>query len=311
MNERQAAAWIWTKDWSSKDQQVPRLVCFRKRIQINEQVKEASLKLTADSRYKLFINSKFVQVGPLKGNHQKWYYDQIDIAKYLHRGTNTIAIQVLRYPAIHLAGNYSVERTSMPGLYLNGYIQTGNNTIIVQTDETWRSFNDRQFEIVSEASDFAPMQIYEKRHGEPLLKYWLDADISCEGWQGIQIIPTQQVPTILQPQNLYKRTIPFMERRLAHFDTVKKIVNSDQSSASWRDLLVDDQPLTIGPHQRVVVEVSAGSEQTGYLRLNLDHGAGTQVKIIQSEAYVLSQTTVVNGLTIPLKKTEKTQYMDI
>ncbi|MFW2845273.1 alpha-L-rhamnosidase C-terminal domain-containing protein [Lactiplantibacillus plantarum] len=302
MSKRQNAAWIWTQDWSSKDQQVARLVCFRKRIQINEHVEKASLKVTADSRYKLFINSKFVQVGPLKGNRQKWYYDQIDITKYLHLGSNTIAIQVLRYPAIHLAGNYSVTRTEMPGLYLNGYIQTVNNVMTIQTDETWKSFNDRQFEIVSEASDFAPMQIYEKRRGEPLLKYWLDADISCEGWHSVRVISNQQVPMILQPQNLYKRTVPFMERRLSHFSTVKKIVNSNQSSDSWRDLLVDDQPLTIGAHQHTIVEISAGSEQTGYLRLNFNHGAGTQVKIIQSEAYALSQTTVVNGLTIPIKK---------
>ena len=301
MINQQTANWIWTSDWTEKDQQIPRMVLFRKTFRIIGQVESALINVSADSRYKLYVNENFVQVGPLKGTSEKWYYDQIDISRYLQPGTNVIAVAVLRYPPMPLAGNYSVVRTAMPGLYLNGMIKTATNTVPLTTDQSWHSFTHRRFEIVSEANNFAPMQIYEKSSGEPLLKYWLDATTDIGAWQSVIEYRDDQVPVPLRAQRLVKRSVPFMTRTLERFTGIKRLIQTQVPANYWNQLLTDDQPIKIGAHRHEVVEITANSEQTGYLRLDLIGGAGSRIKVLQSEAYVQSQTEVVNGLTIHRK----------
>nr|AIA85082.1 CAZy families GH78 protein [uncultured Cryptococcus] len=60
------ARWIWTDDWTSQDKHDPRLVYFRKKVKLQDP-QFGELKISADSRYKLFINNQLVEVGPTKG----------------------------------------------------------------------------------------------------------------------------------------------------------------------------------------------------------------------------------------------------
>ena len=56
--------------------------------------KKAPLYITADQAYKLYINGKYICRGPARGV-QKWYpYAEIDVAKYLRKGKNVLAIRV-------------------------------------------------------------------------------------------------------------------------------------------------------------------------------------------------------------------------
>lgn len=301
MNTKDSSGWIWTPDWTAKDQQVPRLVLFRHSLTITSMVKSAKVKVTADSRYKFYVNGKLVEVGPLKGNQKKWYFDSLDISDYLQVGLNVIAVKVLRYPPIHLAGNYGVVRTEMPGLFVQGEIKTEQENYPLLSDENWQTYNNHHFEIVSEASDFAPLQIYEKSSGTPVLKDWLEPIADLTEWQSACEYDLAEVPPVLKAENLTPRTVPFMRRQLSHFGGIKQLVQTQSSLATWNSFLIDNHPVTIGANQRSVVEITANAEQTGYLQLAVAGGAGTRIKMLQSEAYVTSQTNVVNGLTIHVK----------
>lgn len=301
MDNHQSLGWIWTPDWTTKDQQVPRLVLFRKVLTLEGTIDGAKLFVSADSRYKLYVNGQFIEVGPLKGNLKKWYRDKVDIAAYLHSGENVIAVEVLRYPDIHLAGNYGVMRTKIPGLYMTGVIKTNHATTALIADNSWMTFNDRQFEIISEANDFAPMQIYEKVAGTAHLSSWLTTTDKLANWHPAEVYASTELPQVLQPDQLIERTVPYMQRALKRFKGVKQLVQTDVPRYRWNSLLADDQPLIIGAHQQAIVEFTAEAEQTGYLNLAVANGLGTQIKIIQSEAYVLPETEVVNGLTIHQK----------
>ena len=73
--------------------------------------------ISADSRYKLYINDRLAEVGPSKGDSQIWFQDEIDIRSYLKSGDNVIAVEVLRFPVNPFGGNQSAMVTSFPGLY--------------------------------------------------------------------------------------------------------------------------------------------------------------------------------------------------
>ncbi len=68
-----------------------RHVLFRKKVNLPK-AKTALLRITADDYYKLYINGKFVTQGPAPSYPNCYYYNEIDISKYLSEGENTFAV---------------------------------------------------------------------------------------------------------------------------------------------------------------------------------------------------------------------------
>ena len=61
-----------------------------------EVVKDAIIEVSAQSRYKLYINGSFVACGPCKGTREKTYFDTVNVTEYLKVGENEIFVEVLQ-----------------------------------------------------------------------------------------------------------------------------------------------------------------------------------------------------------------------
>ena len=59
--------WIWSKAWTWSHNEEPHIVVFRKKIVLSQKPEQALVKVSADSRYKLYVNGVFVNAGPRKG----------------------------------------------------------------------------------------------------------------------------------------------------------------------------------------------------------------------------------------------------
>ena len=68
-----------------------RHILFRKKFHLAD-TKNAMLKITADDYYKLYINGQFVTQGPAAGYPNAYYYNELDVSKYLQKGKNTFAV---------------------------------------------------------------------------------------------------------------------------------------------------------------------------------------------------------------------------
>ncbi len=55
---------------------------------------KATLYITADQNYKLYINGEYIARGPARGFQKSQPYDEIDVAKYLREGKNVLALRV-------------------------------------------------------------------------------------------------------------------------------------------------------------------------------------------------------------------------
>ena len=71
-----------------EDDSDARIVYFRKEMMVDDALPaKKEIKITADSRYKLYINEKFVQEGLQKPLDQKeWFVDTANAAPYLVPG---------------------------------------------------------------------------------------------------------------------------------------------------------------------------------------------------------------------------------
>lgn len=281
--------WIWMKNWSAEDKEKPVLVLFRRVIRITEKVKHALFHISADSRYKLYINSQLVEIGPSRGDSQVWFYDEVDVLPYLKEGENVIAVQVLRYPQIHKKGNHGIFRTEFPGLYLKGSLEyVGGAWETVCADHLWRVRKDEGFTIVSESKIFAPLQIYEDKWGLSELEGWMKTDFNDSDWEWAFEYPS--LSQAVSPGNLYPRTIPYLYRKERKF---KEVITVREPSMlrkkEWEAFLFSDKPVEIPAYSREIVEISAGEEMTGYLHLMMQGGEKTDIRILQSECYVTGE----------------------
>lgn len=255
------------------------------------------LQVSADSRYKLYVNGMLAEAGPCKGDREVWYYDGLDLTAYLHPGKNVIAAEVLYYPAEQGKGSFSIFRTNHPGLFVKGKAESGSREILLSADEQWKVCMDAGFSIVAESDIFAPLLILEERRAQPELVHWTEEDFDDSAWE--QAIFDTSLSAQCSPGNLNERPIPFLYRKDKQF-LGARIIRAGAEAADFDAFLAGERSVTIPGGQRMIVEINAGEEETGYLHLRMAGGKGSRVRILTSEGYVQEGTQGV--LENPYKK---------
>lgn len=111
---------------------------FRKNLDLNVVPKPFLVYVSADNRYKLFVNEKLVSLGPARGDIQHWNYEAVDLAPFLHAGKNIIAAQVWNEGELRAEGQIS---------FRTAFIMQGvtDETQVVNTNETWRCIQDEGY----------------------------------------------------------------------------------------------------------------------------------------------------------------------
>ncbi len=94
----QATAKDWNAKWITSPEcknEANTWICFRKDISLQKVPKQALAAIAADSKYWLWINGRLVvfEGGLKRGpSPEDTYYDEVDLAPYLKKGTNKIAV---------------------------------------------------------------------------------------------------------------------------------------------------------------------------------------------------------------------------
>ncbi len=110
-----------------------RLYLFEKKFTAKKGA-SMSASICADTRYKLYVNGKFVCDGPCRGSAYTRYYEQPDLTPYLVEGENTILVHVLHCTEDVFT---TVFRGSKPALWFDGTLNDGDDIINIVPDTTW------------------------------------------------------------------------------------------------------------------------------------------------------------------------------
>ncbi len=261
-----------------------------------------------DSKYKLYINGTFVEVGPMKGDNQVHYVDEINLKHYLRKGENRIAVMVLAYPTEHDKGNHGIFRTGTPGLYVKGYVKDSFGwQYDISADGTWKCKKADRFHIVREAQIFSPLMFFENTQGEAEIMGWMLEPFDDSMWDYATMYEPHILTEILKEENLKDRTIPFMRKVEKNFCGVINAKKSMIGADVWNQLLCHDEAFTLPENREEIIEISAGEETTGFLNLYISGGLGAKIEILYSEAYV--QREMVGVQNLPLK-TDRMDFRD-
>ena len=127
------ARWITNKCAGASDN----ATYFFKRSFLLDKVPSATIEISAQARYKLFINGKFVACGPCKGTREKTYFDALDVTKYLNVGENEIFCEVLQLVSDDMQGKMSpIEGVIRVGAALLT-LELRCGDFVLKTDEDW------------------------------------------------------------------------------------------------------------------------------------------------------------------------------
>lgn len=125
--------WITHKNAGASDNAT---YFFKKSFTLNS-VSDALFEISAQARYKLYINGTFVACGPCKGTREKTYFDALDVTKNLHVGENEIFIEVLQLVADDMQGKMSpIEGVIRVGAMLLA-CELNCGELTLRSDDSW------------------------------------------------------------------------------------------------------------------------------------------------------------------------------
>ncbi len=134
---------------------------FRKQFDYNRDFTSATIYISADDYYKLYINGQFVAQGPAPAYHFEYNYNVIDVHPYLVKGKNTIAVHTLYQGLINRVWQSGDNRH---GLILDLDIDGDN---VLASDETFKTHRHSAYSetgVVGNQTQF--LETYDSRSAE-------------------------------------------------------------------------------------------------------------------------------------------------
>jgi alpha-L-rhamnosidase len=131
----------WKAQWISVPNEAPKdygVYHFRKSVDLPTKPAKFVVHVSADNRYKLYVNQQLVSTGPARGDMYYWNYETIDIAPYLDAGKNTIAALVWNDGDTRPEAQIT-ERTAF---ILQGDTEKEE---IINTNNTWKGIRNNAY----------------------------------------------------------------------------------------------------------------------------------------------------------------------
>lgn len=111
---------------------------FRKNISLATKPEKFIVHVSADNRYKLYVNGILVSLGPARGDLLHWNFETVDIAPQLQPGNNTVAAVVWNDGELKPEAQIS---------FRTAFILQGNTGAehVVNTNNSWKAIRDSSY----------------------------------------------------------------------------------------------------------------------------------------------------------------------
>jgi alpha-L-rhamnosidase len=267
---------------------------FRKVFELGAAPGRFIVHVSADNRYRLFVNGKAVCSGPAHGDLAHWNFETIDLAPFLQAGSNVIAALVWNM------GEYAaVGQISNQTAFLMQGDSTGDEA--VNTGAGWKVMRDEAYRPCSTNMGAMLRTYYVVGPGDEVdaAKYpwgWEGQGYTDSDWPGAVEVGHPE-PTGYGTDNLWTlvpRTIPLMEEVMQRIPLVRKAslggalagAGGGVGSEARVDagFLGGGQPMTVPAHDSVVILLDQGFETVAYPELWCSKGRGSVVRMTYAEA---------------------------
>ncbi len=273
--------WIWQQ---AEDNTRFSVCYFRRSFDLDEADGATfTVHMTADSRYRLYVNGTQAGRGPCRGDLEHYNFETYDLGHLLRKGKNVLAVQVLAYSSF---GPVAEMHAPEGALAVNAQVSwpDGRN-LEVDTDEQWRLLPDAAYgrEQYHGHSYYCvnPMEVVD---GAKLPWGWTEPDFDDSSWQSPRLMPKPFSRSSNGHPRHRWRLVPRAIPHLPETPVPVQGVRAGQHSLQLRQLLDDGQPLTIPANQTVEFTLFMAKLFTGYPSMRVSGGTGSEVRLYYAEA---------------------------
>ncbi len=318
---------------------VNRWVFFRREVEFRARPDAAEMRITADSRYQLFVNGNRVGRGPVRSPSYVRRYDTYDISQHLQQGTNVFAVLVHVYGEdtawYEMGPRYPRSIFGDGGLWLEADIQISDVSEVLLSDPNWRCLRSNAWVQNTPTAGWGQGRI-EDIDANLLPHGWLEPgfdDSSWERaremvWEGVEYEcemgwgPHEAFPTI-EPNELPKlhesevygdvvrglnSVIPDPSKDIGRRLYEEKFERIQEGMVDAPDALLSADGITTirtGDHD-VSVLIDFGPIHTGYPFIEIEAEGGEIVELAASEKIAGDFTAA----TIEIPRIERPTHLD-
>ena len=273
-----------------------RFAYYRCETNIAEEA-ELEINITANSRYRLWINGIPVLSGPCKGDLYRHYYETINVSEYMQMGKNVFAVQVL-YNSPYTAIKQTDERAGIFGVFtpggghrlaIEGSIMNKKGDVIGEITTgvaEWKVWLDGSYYLKSYEVNANLGAVCEEIDFHQIPFDWKDVRYDSQAWCTAYALETVSEEEywkkfgILQRFNMKKRPIPLLYEREERFE--KEMITSQITETK----LLRNKKLVVQPGETKKILLDAGKIVNGYPRFGFHGGDNAEVRITYFERFV-------------------------
>ncbi len=279
---------VWDAQWISHPT-APRdafgVFHFRRSFDLKDKPATFVINVSADNRYRLFVNSAPVSSGPARSDLAHWRFETVDIVPHLRAGKNVIAAVVW---------NYAEHRPVAQVSHQTAFLLQGNSEgeAVVNTGPSWKVVQNRAYTPIP-VDRAALGHVYivvgpgEQMDANLYPWGWAAPDFSDRSW--LPALPLgRAVPKwghhhdIHRAWKLVPRTIPPLEETLQRLARVARADGIELDEA----FLGGAGDLVIPRRSKVTLLLDQGRLTTAYPEMIITGGKGGSIKITYAEALV-------------------------
>ncbi|MEA2063105.1 MAG: alpha-L-rhamnosidase N-terminal domain-containing protein, partial [Gemmatimonadota bacterium] len=280
LNQAWKAVWVSAPD---RDRTSYGVFHFRRRFELEGKPGKFIVHISADNRYKLFVNGHEAGDGPARGDLEHWRFESYDLADRLRPGSNVIAAVVW---------NFDEHAPYAQMSHSTAFLVQGNSEAeeVVNTGEHWKVFENKAYSPVRITRDRIPSFHVtgpgDRVDGNSYPWGWEKPAFDDSAWEQAEPITKSRAwPRGVRDGGGYwclvPRMIPQMEKKIEGPFIVRR--GPDQFKA-FLNKPWDEEPLTVPPGSKISLLLDKTHLTLAYPEFTVSGGAGSMISVTYAEA---------------------------
>lgn len=274
--------WVTAPNISAEEQN---LLYFRKSFTLQQLPEKLNIYLSADNRYKCYLNGKLIGIGPARSTVNHWKIDSLNLRPNLKSGENVLAIMVWNYGP-------KLRPFAQLGFSTKLWIAQDAKPIVnLSTTSPWKVFHNNKFTFLAhkENSGYYVASPAEIHSDEGYPEGWLFPNFNIISWADAveaekplflgaikSNTKADSVRLILEPANLPQML----------YQPIKagRVVASYGAQQPPKGFPETERPFTIPARSNFDILIDHGAYTTAYIRLKTSGGKGSIISATGVEA---------------------------
>lgn len=253
---------------------------FRNEFELEEVPGEFKVYVSADNRYRLFVNGTEVSFGPARGSLEYWRYETLDISSYVKKGINIIAAEVFNLGPMRPAAQFSnVTAFIFQAEILSEKLNTGLGP--------WKVTKNQAYYARPVTSDMVLGKYFVAGPCDSIVATsypfgWETKEFMDNDWHKPRVVQKGSGRGYMHgsPWMLVPRNIPMMEQKTVKFSSIGR----QSEGLDFDKVIKGVGKITIPSNSKMSILIDQKELSMGFPELIVSGGLGAKIKATYSEA---------------------------